>query len=359
MNVVKSTRRYEAWLGSHTSLLKSDLRSKHQHMAEAPFSFLRATFYRWMQVWPQVCPDLAKAPRVLGVGDLHIENFGTWRDVEGRLVWGVNDFDEAAILPFTNDLVRLAASALLAIEAGHLSLKTKDACSVILDGYRNSLFEHGQPFVLEEEHSWLREIALGELRDPVHFWRKMKALPRVKGNIPASAQDALEHLLPERGLKYRVAHRVAGLGSLGRMRFVAIAKCNGGEVAREAKAIVPSAVHWAHDPDGPAELMYQTIINRAVRSPDPFVQLRKRWIVRRLSPHCCRIELDVLPKNRDEMQLLRSMGWETANIHLGSPSARKRVRKYLSRLKPNWLSSAARDMAKVVTKDWRDWRKLR
>jgi uncharacterized protein (DUF2252 family) len=58
-------------------------------MAEAAFPFLRATFYRWMQIWPEVCPDLAKAPHVLGIGDLHVENFGTRRDAEGRLVWGV------------------------------------------------------------------------------------------------------------------------------------------------------------------------------------------------------------------------------------------------------------------------------
>ena len=48
--------------------------------------------------------------KLKGVGDLHVENFGTWRDVEGRLVWGVNDFDEAYALPYTNDLVRLVAS---------------------------------------------------------------------------------------------------------------------------------------------------------------------------------------------------------------------------------------------------------
>jgi uncharacterized protein (DUF2252 family) len=65
-------------------------------MAQAPFSFLRAAFYRWLQVFPETCPDLAEAPVLLAVGDLHIENFGTWRDVDGRLVWGVNDFDEAS-----------------------------------------------------------------------------------------------------------------------------------------------------------------------------------------------------------------------------------------------------------------------
>ena len=54
------------------------------------------------------------APRVLSVGDLHLENFGTWRDADGRLAWGVNDFDEAAVMPYVLDLVRLATSIQLA-----------------------------------------------------------------------------------------------------------------------------------------------------------------------------------------------------------------------------------------------------
>jgi len=352
VNILKSTRRYEAWLGSHTPIVKADLRLKHQRMAEAAFPFLRATFYRWVQLWPEVAPDLARAPKVLGVGDLHVENFGTWRDVEGRLVWGVNDFDEAAMVPYTNDLIRLATSALLAVEGGHLSLKIKDACGAILDGYRRSLAQRGLPFVLEEEHRWLRQIALSELRDPVLFWKKMESLPRMKGEIPTSAQDALEHLLPERGLDYRVARRVAGLGSLGRTRLVALAECNGSKVAPEAKALVPSSVYWAHGADQP-ELLYQAIINRAVRSPDPFVQMRGRWIVRRLSPHCSRIELSVLPKGRDELRLLFAMGWETANIHLGSRSAVKHVRQHLDRLKPGWLGASAKEMADATTRDWR------
>jgi hypothetical protein len=76
-------------------LIRADIRHKHQMMASGAFPFFRATFYRWMQVWPESCSDLADAPVVLAVGDLHVENFETWRDQEGRLVWGVNDFDEA------------------------------------------------------------------------------------------------------------------------------------------------------------------------------------------------------------------------------------------------------------------------
>ncbi len=51
---------------------------------------------------------------VLAVGDLHVENYGTWRDPEGRWVWGINDFDEAFPMAFTIDLVRLSTSTLFA-----------------------------------------------------------------------------------------------------------------------------------------------------------------------------------------------------------------------------------------------------
>ena len=357
MNIVKATHRFEEWLKRHTTLVKPDLRLKHQRMAEAVFPFLRATFYRWMQVWPEVCPDLAKAPRVLAVGDLHVENFGTWRDIEGRLVWGINDFDEAAVLPYSIDLVRLATSAIFAIQEGHLALKPKDACATILDGYRESLANHGRPYVLEEENGWLRQVATGVLRDPVHFWQKMDSLPRITSAVSASAREALEHLMPERGLTYRTVRRVAGLGSLGHVRLVAVALCHGARIAREAKALVPSSVYWATGDESPSEILYHAILSHAVRCPDPFVQLRGRWIVRRLSPHCCRIELNVLPTNRDELRLLFAMGWETANIHLGTVDARKYILRHLSRLKPNWLLAAAKEMEKAVTDDWRAWKK--
>jgi hypothetical protein len=236
-------------------------------------------------------------------------------------------------------------------------LKAKDACVSILEGYRKSLEHHGRPYVLEEDHDWLRQIATGVLRDPAHFWRKMNGLPEVRGRIPVSAQEALEHLMPEHGLAYRTVRRVAGLGNLGHIRLVAIAQCHGANIAREAKALVPSSVYWVNGDDGPLEILYQAVLGRAVRCPDPFVRLHGHWIIRRLSPHCSRIELSALPAKRDELQLLSAMGWETANIHLGTVDARKHVQRHLSQLKPNWLYAAAKDMEKSVTSDWRAWKK--
>lgn len=357
MNFREATKKYEAWLGQQTMVLAADLQLKHQRMAADVFSFLRATFYRWIELWPEVCPDLAKAPSVLAVGDLHVDNFGTWRDSEGRLIWGINDFDEAFPLSYTVDLVRLASSARLAIAANDLALEPKDACAALLSGYMEGLEAGGKAFVLAEQHHVLREMALCELRDPVHFWKKIEDLPTLKHPAQASARKRLEEALPEPGLAYRLAHRVAGLGSLGRERIVAITEWRGGKVAREVKALVASASVWAQGGDGKEEIYYQTILDRAVRCLDPFVQWRAPWILRRLAPDCSRIELVSIPKRRDETGLLHAMGWETANVHLGSKETVKAVLQHLKKQPSDWLRAASKEMVRATTVDWEEWRK--
>jgi len=130
---VSATASYERWLASHMAVVQKDLALKHERMSESPFVFLRATFYRWVELFPSVCGDLTELPHLAAVGDLHIENFGTWRDPEGRLVWGVNDLDEASTLPYVSDLVRLATSVAFALEDGHLRIGFRDACEAIGD----------------------------------------------------------------------------------------------------------------------------------------------------------------------------------------------------------------------------------
>jgi hypothetical protein len=354
MNFINATARYEEWLDTQLRLIHADLERKHEAMKQDVFSFLRATFYRWMQLWPEVCSGCAAAPKVLAVGDLHVENFGTWRDVEGRLVWGINDFDEAFELPYTIDLVRLGASAHMAIKGAHLRIGTKDACDAVLAGYEKGINAGGTPFVLEENHPWLRAMVSGVLRDPQRFWAKMDALPTYS-NLPATARKAIEKMLPASGLRYRTAHRVAGLGSLGRERYVAVAECHGAKIAREAKPLAPSACVWAKGSKSNG-LHYQEILDAAVRCPDPFVRMKGRWIVRRLAPDCSRVELASMPKERDENRLLYSMGFETANVHLGTRNAAKMIRKDLRKRSPQWLHRAAADMVKATIKDWEYWR---
>src|SRR5262245_46596614 len=121
-DIIESTNDFESWMKRRADISNRLLARKHDKMADGAFPFLRATFYRWAEQWPKVCRRLDKRADdvLLAVGDLHVENFGVWRDSRGQHVWGVNDFDEACELPFTSDIVRLATSVLLAAEQQHV-----------------------------------------------------------------------------------------------------------------------------------------------------------------------------------------------------------------------------------------------
>jgi uncharacterized protein (DUF2252 family) len=357
-DIRRATRRYEQWLGGLIPLVRADLRAKHARMSLGPFFFMRATFYRWCQLWQAKTEEKGQAARgvlVGAVGDLHLENFGTWRDTDGRLIWGINDFDETTPLPWTQDLVRLAASAHLAIFTDHIAVRRRTACEAILEGYRDGVEVGGRPFVLEETHGWLRDVATSELRDPTTFWEKMNGL-RTAPDVDRGAAAAITAAMPAGDLPIRFVRRVAGMGSLGRPRFVGIADWRGGRVAREAKATAPSAWVWACGATADGTDRYTQIIARAVRVPDPTVRIVNGWLVRRLAPHCARIELVDLPSSRDEERLLYAMGFETANVHLGTPRIRAILRKQIAARRGHWLHETAKEMAEAVARDWREWR---
>jgi len=352
VSIHKSTTQYERWLGRQLTIVRKDLNTKHERMSTSAFSFFRGTFYRWAEVIPTLLPELMKAPAVLGVGDVHIENFGTWRDGEGRLVWGINDFDEACRLPYTCDLVRLATSVVLAHKEQKISL-SQDSTALILDGYCMSLAKGGRAFVLAEHHQALWEMAVHRLHEPEQWWEKLTSCRKVR-TVPRSAAKALKKSLPELNLETTMVHRVAGMGSLGRERFVAIAEWDGGQVAREAKALAPSAWGWAHPNDAVGKPLYKECVSRAVRSADPFLTLKRRWIIRRLAPDCSRLSLHDMPREKDASRLLHAMGAETANVHLGSVRGPALLRD-LKKRPGGWLAEAAEKMAWVVEKEWKEW----
>src|SRR2546422_8356352 len=171
MHIRRAVHDYERWLATMLRLLPADIKRKHALMREDKFSFFRGTFFRWAQQWQSWRPEVGTAPRVVSVGDLHVANFGTWRDGEGRLVWGVNDLDEAWQLPYTNDLVRLTTSAAIAGEQQALSLEDADVADAILDGYQAGLDFGGRPFVLAEHNSALQAMAIARFKDAKAFWR--------------------------------------------------------------------------------------------------------------------------------------------------------------------------------------------
>jgi hypothetical protein len=355
-DIVRATADFEKWASRHVKLVPSDVKLKHRNMALSAFPFLRATFYRWAQWWPLICPELARAPQVLAVGDLHVENFGTWRDLEGRLIWGVNDFDEAWPASYAVDLVRLVASAYLAIDEQHLAITRKVAREALEEGYRDGIAHGGRPFVLAEHHRWLRLVALSKLRDPVVFWQKILACPKYKGKLPKDVLKLVHHSMPVSTMSYEFRSRIAGLGSLGHPRVLTLATWDGAHVVREAKQLTPSAWIWARHLHS-AQILSRKLIETSVRVLDPHVHFAAHWIVRRLAPDCCHIEIRSLPQVRDEERLAYYMGWETANIHLGSRPAIPAVKRDLAKRKGRWLHKSSKAMLKATLSDWKYWRR--
>jgi len=360
MDIVEATRQFEAWLRRRIPVVERDLDYKHEQMRTDPFLFFRATFYRWAQLWPEHGKKLARLTKVLAVGDLHIENFGTWRDAEGRLVWGVNDFDEAYPMAFPNDLVRLAVSALLAARSSpSFKLTPGEVCSRLEEGYKAGIELGGEPFVLMESHPELRQMALQDLRQPPVYWKRLEAkLIPLRREMPDSVRKAVAKILPKGAEpEYRALKAPKGLGSLGRRRYLAIIDWQGGRMAREAKDVVASACLWAKGKEGgKGNSWLEKTVRAAVRCEDPYYQVRQGWLVRRLGPDCSRIDIDELVHHQDLAELLYCMGQETANIHLGTPKGRKRIRESWADLSSDWLETAAHHMLKLSLKDWKRFR---
>src|SRR6266446_4955323 len=198
-----------------------------------------------------------------------------------RLIWGVNDLDEAWPASYALDLVRLTTSAYLAISGEHLSLTRREAAEAIEEGYRDALEAGGKAFVLAEHHQWLRLLATSKLRDPVRFWAKMQQCPPLTSKPPQEARKLIEESLPPPCRAYQLKRRIAGLGSLGHPRILALSSWQGAFIAREAKGIRTSAAAWCRGIS--SENIYGAkLVDCAIRVKDPCVRFHGHWLVRRL-----------------------------------------------------------------------------
>ena len=345
MNTVESTAAYETWLRAQLGdeVVEKDIETKRAKMAEAPFPFLRATYWRWAETILDICPELADAPAVLAVGDIHLENYGTWRDEEGRLVWGVNDFDEAAEMPYALDLVRLGTSAMLGCP--HFDSRA-DVCANILRGYARGL-EDPHPIILDHDYAWLRRLVVVPNKERQHFWDKMAALKAPRKPPAQRYLRALNDAMPQHGLRLAYARRTAGAGSLGRPRFVGMAQWRGAPVVREAKAALPSA--WTRVKGrGAKPLRCYEIATGTYRAPDPWYALSDDVIV---NPGGKPVMGQLIDK-----KMLRAMGRDLAAIHLGLVDAREAIARDLGKRRDGWLADAVKRAAMFVRSEHKEWK---
>ncbi|MFG1923516.1 DUF2252 domain-containing protein [Cryptosporangium sp. NPDC048952] len=254
-------------------------------MVASPFAFLRGSA-------GLMAADLAGTP-TSGInawicGDAHASNFGLYASPERRLVMDVNDFDETVVGPWEWDLKRLAASLVVAgREAGVDEERVRTAASDAARTYRAALRELAQMSLLEAYYLTTDEKTidhfdvdqLGEVfkrigkkarkntsrrvvekfaeRAETDHWRFVDAPPILTHVGPATEQAVLDGLesyaegclddelkaLLARYSVTDIAHRVVGLGSVGRRSYIVLLHGNGDDaLVLQVKEAGPSAL---------------------------------------------------------------------------------------------------------------------
>ena len=122
-----------------------------------------------------------------------------------------------------------------------------------------------------------------------------------------------------------------------------------------SKSVVAVSLGLGREPTEGSRL-FDSAGKRSVRQKDPYYTVEDGWVVRRIGPHCERIELAQFPKRGDERLILRDMGRETANLHSATPDQRTKILRDLSERKADWLVNAAHAMSKATEQDWKAFR---
>lgn len=224
------------------------LAMKYAKMAQSPFIFLRGACHLFYDALPDL-PSLHRAPLTWSCGDLHFENFGSYKGDNRLVYFDINDFDEAALAPATWDLLRLLCSIRCGADDLHVSPEEARALSKsCLEAYRRALLRGKALWVEAETAKGLIKDLFANLqalkrRD---FLDKRTVLKdghrrlRIDGlkALPASTEQkksvtrfmqAYAASQPEPGFfaVLDIARRIAGTGSLGVGRFVILVEGKG------------------------------------------------------------------------------------------------------------------------------------
>ena len=239
---------------------------KYRAMRANSFAFLRGTCHLFYDRLPRG-GVFKSGPLVWVCGDLHLENFGSYKGDNRLVYFDVNDFDESALAPASWDLVRILTS--LRVGAQDLAVgdaKAQALCRLFLDAYTSAL-GLGKAYWVE------RETAQGRVRELLDGLRdrqrasfldtkttlkrgqrqlrtdKTKALPATASQRAAIAdfmqEFAKSQTHPHFYALLDVARRAAGTGSLGVERFAILVQGKGspdGNYILDLKQALPSSL---------------------------------------------------------------------------------------------------------------------
>jgi uncharacterized protein (DUF2252 family) len=251
---------------------------KKQRLTSSAHGFLRGSAPLFYEILARR-PDLAAGPGAAGwiVGDMHLENVGAYRDDEGSVVFGLNDFDDATLGPLRFDVLRLSTSVVLASTG--LSRTGTQAIALaerLVGAYLQAIAGGGAPRapkpiadLVDKVKARSRKQLLDERAPEEHGRRRfvrgeryLDLPPDLAARVPALLADyvkALGDRAPDKASGYKLedsAFRIAGNGSLGVMRVALLVRDHDGDERllelKEARDPSSEALfqappgHWTH-----------------------------------------------------------------------------------------------------------------
>jgi uncharacterized protein (DUF2252 family) len=316
----------------------ADLRqSKYEKMKKDPFSFFRGSCHLFHEDWPMGA-EIDRAPQLFICGDLHLENFGTYKGADRQVYFGINDFDEGRYAVLTRDITRLAVSVLLVGKMLGLEEVDRSALATSLfDNYRQTLLT-GQRQNLKEAKGLVGDLLvksadrsrrdllkkyLGDV-DSDKLQEKDDKILAISDSqrdqvLSVYEQWAKRQSKPEFYECLDIKQRLAGLGSLGVDRYLLLVVGKGQEqryLLDLKEQPVVSASPWS------SSAQRVLTVQSLRQSPVPALlgELsigHKSFTLRELQPSQDKItcDADSIGQN-DFRQLVQTVGQVTAWSHL-------------------------------------------
>lgn len=334
-NILHRIQRYNE--GRNPELLER----KYTALRSDPFVFLRGTNHLFYEDWPRDSP-LNAAPPVWICGDLHLENFGSYRGDNQVVYFDMNDFDEGVLAPATWEIARMLTSILV----GGRSIKVNEPealglCHIYLEAYTTEL-SHGHPRAVDRDEAtgMIRELldSLASRTDArAAFLNKRTAVKKGRRrftldgarSLPVSkdAREPVEAAFrawakAQKNPKYfkllDIAIRIAGTGSLGVPRYQLLVEGDGSpnaNVLLDLKRMRPSALSpyltvpqpaWANDAERAAAVQ-RRLQATPVALLQPLLIEDKPFVLREMQPTQDRVALGAW--NGRIRRLERVMTW--------------------------------------------------
>jgi uncharacterized protein (DUF2252 family) len=315
-------------------------------IAAEPFAFFRGTNHLYAA---SLQDDIGLgAPHTYVCGDLHVENFGSFKGDNGLVYFDLNDFDDALVAPFTVDAVRMLSSVLVAAHQYGLSeADARVACANMLGEYTHTL-RTGKPRWIERATATglvatlLRQVkrrrrgSLLASRTTLRGGRRRLNLDRHAMRADRAQRERAAHILAvysqqdhhgHRFVAEDAARRVAGVGSLGLERYVVLAHDMQTPTSRrlvDIKRAAPSAwvdmahhqPHWGSDAQ--RVVTSQQIMQAASPALLSYVALGRSesFVVKSLQPTTDRVDLAHCRDKTALLDVLATMARAAAWAHL-------------------------------------------